>query len=504
MAESNKPSNPRNIRKAAAKLPNLPANRADKSPDDRREETAPKHKTVLSKPAPAETAPPDARPKIAPHAAQIPAPLPKKAAVLPPGKTPHADSDGNGEHDEEITAERRKPTRVDNEIPAALRQAAPESPAAKPKPVPNPGAPATVASNRPAPTSSGINPAQTRQTPPTSGINPAQTRQTPPPSGLNIAQNRQTPPRGDADNAPAADAPKTAARRPKLPPAIPAGIPKTPSNPPISQASAPTAASPSKSDLPGLKRMPPKPVSKPPVSDARTAPPERHSDSKPPFGGAVVEVPSGDRKILSGAPVGEEENTQRRKNPTLSSDGNARAATDCQTPPADSADGSMPSHWTSSDNNRAGRDTFFSSPQTIPCADAQRPETTRRSDNVHLERNESLPEALEDIIAAYDDEIVHSQTRDGARECSIQLCIARILEHTGYEKLAYVRYLKALEANHVSQTAIHELRRIARAYNKPKDVVTLLQSALDSASSPEEQAILLEECGLIVYFSEND
>ncbi len=550
MAESNKPSNPRNIRKAAAKLPNLSADRADKSPDDRREETMPKHKTVLSRPAPAETAPPDARPKIAASAPPIPAPLPKKAAFLPPGKAPRPNSDGDGEHDEEITAERRKPTRVDNDIPAALRDADPRAPIAapnaKPIPAPKPAAPATVASNRPAPTASGentaqtrqtpqpsaINPAQTRQTPQPSGINPAQTRQapqpsganpaqtrqapqpsganpaqtrqTPQPSGINPAQPRQTPPRGDASNSPAADAQKAAALQPKLSPAIAARIPKTPSNPPISQASAPTAASPSKSDIPALKRMPPKPASKPPVSDAPRPAAARHADSAPPFGGAVVEVPSGDRQIASGDHAGEEENTRRRKNPTLSSDTDARAVSDSQTQPADSDGGGMPSHWTSSKKSRAGRDTFFSAPQTIPRADAQQTETTRRSDNVHLERNESLPEALEDIIAAYDDEIVHSQTRDGARECTIQLCIARILEHTGYEKLAYVRYLKALEANHVSQTAIHELRRIARAYNKPKDVVTLLQSALDSASAPEEQATLLEECGLIVYFSEND
>ena len=162
----------------------------------------------------------------------------------------------------------------------------------------------------------------------------------------------------------------------------------------------------------------------------------------------------------------------------------------------------LPEAWLNGGDVPFERETPFSVPQTIPLDTEGECTPSQESPNVHLEKNENLPEVLEDIIAGYDDEIVHVRTRDGARECTIQLAIARILEHTGYEKLAYVRYLKALEANHFSRTAIHELRRIARAYNKTKDVVTLLQSALDTAVSAEEQSILLEECGLIVFFGD--
>lgn len=147
--------------------------------------------------------------------------------------------------------------------------------------------------------------------------------------------------------------------------------------------------------------------------------------------------------------------------------------------------------------------SVFSSPNLLP-AQAEQEGYAEASDNlnVDLEKGEGLPDELEDIIAGYDDEIRHVRTQDGIRECTIQLAIARILEHTGYEKLAYVRYLKALEANHFSRSAIHELRRIARAYNKTKDVLTLLQSDIDTDLSAEEQSVLLEECALITYFGE--
>ena|GEM_PF-2833309 len=138
------------------------------------------------------------------------------------------------------------------------------------------------------------------------------------------------------------------------------------------------------------------------------------------------------------------------------------------------------------------RKTHFSHPQTVPetTDNYEEPQDAR---NVDLEKTEQLPEALEDVIWAYDDEIKHARTRDGVRECTIQLAIARILEHSGHEKLAYVRYLKALEANSRSRTAVHELRRIARAYDKQKDVLTLLRSELDINIPKTEQSILLEE-----------
>ena len=164
----------------------------------------------------------------------------------------------------------------------------------------------------------------------------------------------------------------------------------------------------------------------------------------------------------------------------------------------------LPPEWLSGKAGKDAEETLFSSPQLLPehAETAQQP-VNPVNNNVDLEKNENLPDALDDIISGYDDEIRHAKTRDGARECTIQLAIARILEHTGHEKLAYVRYLKALEANHFSRTAIHELRRIARAYNKTKDVVTLLQSDIDTGISAEEQAVLLEECGLILFFSTN-
>ncbi len=164
----------------------------------------------------------------------------------------------------------------------------------------------------------------------------------------------------------------------------------------------------------------------------------------------------------------------------------------------------LPEEWLEGKSVNNVKKTFFASPNLIPSETSEDGfvKDSMDSHNVDLEKNENLPTELEDVIAGYDDEIRHVRTRDGARECTIQLAIARILEYTGYEKLAYVRYLKALEANHYSRTAIHELRRIARAYNKTKDVTTLLQSEIDTDISAEEQALLLEECALIIYFSD--
>lgn len=163
----------------------------------------------------------------------------------------------------------------------------------------------------------------------------------------------------------------------------------------------------------------------------------------------------------------------------------------------------LPEAWLDGADVEPDRRTSFSLPQTLPVMPEKSCIPEDPSLNVGLEKNESIPDALEDVIIGYDDEIRNMRTRDGVRECTIQLAIARVLEHTGYEKLAYVRYLKALEANRSSRMAIHELRRIARAYNKTKDVVTLLQSGLDTAVSGEEQSILLEEAALILFFQEN-
>jgi len=149
----------------------------------------------------------------------------------------------------------------------------------------------------------------------------------------------------------------------------------------------------------------------------------------------------------------------------------------------------------------APKQTHFSNPQTSPLSDSYEA-FNYDAKSVDLEHGLGLPEELEDIINAYDDEIKHSRSRDISRENTIHLAIARILEHAGYEKLAYVRYLKALEANGYSLTAIHELRRIARAYDKTKDVATLLQSELDIDIPKSEQAVYLEEYARIVQYTD--
>lgn len=144
--------------------------------------------------------------------------------------------------------------------------------------------------------------------------------------------------------------------------------------------------------------------------------------------------------------------------------------------------------------------TQFSNPQTTPDNSDTYEPLNYDVKSVDLEKGLGLPEELEDIINGYDDEIKHSQSRDTTREYTIHLAIARILEHAKYEKLAYVRYLKALETNGYSLTAIHELRRIARAYDKSRDVATLLQSELDIDIPKFEQAVYLEEYARIVQY----
>ena len=148
--------------------------------------------------------------------------------------------------------------------------------------------------------------------------------------------------------------------------------------------------------------------------------------------------------------------------------------------------------------------TVFSAPLTSSAPSDDEEELIYDAKSVDLEIDQNLPEELENVIKAYDDEIKHSHAKDGAHEHMIHLAIARVLEHAGYEKLAYVRYLKALEANSYSLTAIHELRRIARAYDKTKDVATLLQSELDVDISKTDQSTYLEEYARIVQYLPNE
>lgn len=161
----------------------------------------------------------------------------------------------------------------------------------------------------------------------------------------------------------------------------------------------------------------------------------------------------------------------------------------------------LPKEWLEG-KAAAVQETPFSAPNIIPevHTPAKMQVNPAVAGYIDLEVAEDIPDTLKTIIAGYDDEIRYASTRDSVRECAIQLTIARILEYTGYEKLAYVRYLKALEINHYSRTAIHELRRIARAYNKTRDVTTLLQSELDTDIPSDQQAALLEECGIVTFF----
>ena len=330
------------------------------------------------------------------------------------------------------------------------------------------------AQNRSPLNQSGLNPAQNRSPLNQSGLNPAQNRSPLNQSGLNPAQNRSAS--DDKNGAPVTNAPLS---------------PSAPASPRIDK----NQGSNSSGEIPKLhpQSAPVMPIS----SDAKT-------------NAISLDISSQNSALLDSenmeASVFEEENTAKRKMPQPSNSATPSIDANAVKPPSPPSKPSypedIPDNWMPGKQNPPEKETLFSSPQTIPEFRSPQFAPNESANNVHLEKNESLPEELEDIIAGYDDEICQVRTRDGARECSIQLCIARILEHTGYEKLAYVRYLKALEANHVSRTAIHELRRIARAYNKPKDVVTLLQSAIDTAVSAEEQSIYLEECGLIVYFSE--
>ncbi len=174
------------------------------------------------------------------------------------------------------------------------------------------------------------------------------------------------------------------------------------------------------------------------------------------------------------------------------------------TQPVQNPQNDIPEEWLEGKGNYLKKETSFSAPNLIPepLDSHQNADSFPSKNNVDLEVHENLPPELASVIKEYDNEIQFNQTRDGIRECTIQLAIARILEYAGFEKLAYVRYLKALDANHFSRTAIHELRRIARAYNKTNDVVTLLQSEIDTDISPEEQAIFLEECALLTFFSD--
>ena len=106
MAESNKPSNPKRDQKETDKSSQNRNERVENSSEKRRDDGTAKRKTVLAKPAPVDDLN-DA------NSAKLVAP--KKHAI----NVKLIDDEIEAEGD--ITAERRKPTRVDNKIPASLR-----------------------------------------------------------------------------------------------------------------------------------------------------------------------------------------------------------------------------------------------------------------------------------------------------------------------------------------------------------------------------------------------
>ncbi|MBS7381558.1 MAG: hypothetical protein KIG72_09865, partial [Bradymonadales bacterium] len=187
MAESNKPSNPKRDQKETDKSSQNRNERVENSSEKRRDDGTAKRKTVLAKPAPVDDLN-DA------NSAKLVAP--KKHAI----NVKLIDDEIEAEGD--ITAERRKPTRVDNEIPASLRDANDMSSSSTGNPksdaAHNSGlnrslsnlSGANVAQKRPLPNPSGTNKVQSRPLPNPSGANPAQSRPLPNPSGLNQAQNR--------------------------------------------------------------------------------------------------------------------------------------------------------------------------------------------------------------------------------------------------------------------------------------------------------------------------
>ena len=119
MAESNNTSNPQQVLKNTINASSSRKDGVENFSEKRREECAPKRKTVLAKPASvhdandgdAVAAKSDAVNRAETNTS------PKQAVFDLEDWSDDLDGDG------EITAERRKPTRVDNEIPASLRDA---------------------------------------------------------------------------------------------------------------------------------------------------------------------------------------------------------------------------------------------------------------------------------------------------------------------------------------------------------------------------------------------
>ncbi|MBR4986192.1 MAG: hypothetical protein IKY83_10705 [Proteobacteria bacterium] len=277
--------------------------------------------------------------------------------------------------------------------------------------------------------------------------------------------------------------------------AIPPAMPKRPSAPP---ASPQADSQPKQSAPPTLPKSQPKPGEQPKIRQIPKPPPKpQASDTAP--------TPAADAVIASNTvkpPKPQTATSSATQNAVIPADTASQKPQIAQTAakPSDS-NSDLPQAWLEGKTSPI-KETAFSTPNIIP--ETHLPSRPRSNPavagSVDLEVNENIPDELKAIIAGYDDEIRYASTRDSVRECAIQLTIARTLEYTGYEKLAYVRYLKALEVNHYSRTAIHELRRIARAYNKTRDVTTLLQSELDTDTPSDQQAALLEECGIVTFF----
>ena len=245
MAESNNTSNPQQVLKKTIDASSSRMDGVENFSEKRREECASKRKTVLAKPASVNDANDDDAVVAKSDAVKMAEPntSPKQAILDSEDWGDDLDCDG------EITAERRKPTRVDNEIPASLRDAnettASHSSASNvaeasnmgvvkssgvsnarsnrnlsgrgvanplPKPLlPTPGGGANTVQSRPLPNPGAVNPPQIRVLPGSSAANPAQNRAQSNSSAANIAQHRGL--RADVrSGAPGIAAPKSKAR----------------------------------------------------------------------------------------------------------------------------------------------------------------------------------------------------------------------------------------------------------------------------------------------------
>jgi len=119
-------------------------------------------------------------------------------------------------------------------------------------------------------------------------------------------------------------------------------------------------------------------------------------------------------------------------------------------------------------------------------------------DDIGLEHDLELDQALADFTAQYDGELAAIGPGESERAARLHLTIGRMLELSGYQEGALRRFNAARMRAPRSVVAIRELRRFARQSGRWNEVLELLSDEAQAVTDNARRAAILEERGRLL------